>query len=591
MKKKNRKDDNNILQQSDFVGAEQFNDYNAPLPDSMRRKKRRKGSQREMPENTRMPEMAEAERRLQVQRQHQHELEYVRQQELAREQQVREQKRLEALRAEQERQMQIQHTQVQADDDDERRAGRITVSAVQSEAQEDSEPLAEQDEYLYQEYDDEPSFQYLSLKDGKISEADEDAGDIPDIDEDGGFDSAKAIKQKITPESATVTDIREERKKRRNLKHIKRLVIIGIIAAIGLGVYISSKYWIPKLEGILDEPHETIVNDGKAEGGNFPLKVAQSNITSITQCNDIMVTLDVNRVVFYKSNGEQLKSIAHNYSAPVIDVNEKKLVAYDNAGKSFQVMNKKGSVYTKKTDSPILMAKIGPNGYVGVVTQTEKYSAYVTFYDETGSEIYNWASGRRVTDLCFTDDGKGCCISTITSSGGKIDSTVYSVDFKDKEPLMTADLSDCLALRAMKMKNGDYWVVCDDRFVKLDESGKVISTAALKNQLVSFAMTDRYAAVYTQSVIGTHGTLTVYDCENEKEGANAEIDIQGKPKKVQISDSDIIAFSSKTVDCYDSKGNLLSTVNVSDNYVDCVYANKAVYLLGYRDINKMKFDT
>lgn len=587
MKKKNKNNDENILRRDDIVGAEQFNDYNAPLPDSVRRKKRRKGSQRELPQDTRMPEMAEAERRLQVQRQHQNELEYVRQQELAREQQVREQKRLQALREQQERQM--QQTRSDEEDEDEKlRAGRITVSAVEQQ------PEAEQDEYLYQEYDDEPSFKYLNLKDGKISETDEDAADIQGDDEDSddeGMDSAKAIRQKITPEGATVTDIRVERKKRRNLKHVKRLVIIGIIAAIGLGIYISSKYWIPKLEGILDEPHETIVNDGKAEGGNFPLKVAQSNITSITQCNDIMVTLDVNRVVFYKSSGEQLKTIAHNYSAPVIDVCEKKIVAYDNAGRSFQVMNKKGEVYTKKTDSPILLAKIGPGGYVGVVTQTEKYSAYVTFYDETGSEIYNWASGRRVTDLCFTDDGKGCCISTINSSGGKIDSTVYSVDFKDKEPLMTAELNDCVALRAMKMKNGDHWVVCDDRFIKLDEDGKVLASYAFKGELVSFAMTDRYAAVYTCSVVGTHGTLTVFDCENDKDGANAEIDIQGKPKKVQISDSDIIAFSSKTVECYDAKGNLLSTVNVSDNYVDCVYANKAVYLLGYRDINKMKFDT
>ena len=278
MKKKNKNNDENILRRDDIVGAEQFNDYNAPLPDSVRRKKRRKGSQRELPQDTRMPEMAEAERRLQLQRQHQNELEYVRQQELAREQQVREQKRLQALREQQERQM--QQTRSDEEDEDEKlRAGRITVSAVEQQ------PEEEQDEYLYQEYDDEPSFKYLNLKDGKISETDEDAADIQGDDEDSddeGMDSARAIRQKITPEGATVTDIREERKKRRNLKHVKRLVIIGIIAAIGLGIYISSKYWIPKLEGILDEPHETIVNDGKAEGGNFPLKVAQSNITSIT---------------------------------------------------------------------------------------------------------------------------------------------------------------------------------------------------------------------------------------------------------------------------------------------------------------------
>lgn len=592
---KNKKDkDKNLITGSDFVGAEQFNDYNAPLPDSMRRKKRKKGKNaevRQMPDNTRMPEMQQAEQRMRQRRQ---ELEYMRQQELARQAEEREQRRLESLRQaqlEQEKSQQSQQEQFTAESDD--KAGRITVTSVPAQELESSEPPIEQDEFLYQEYDDEPSFKYLNLRDGKISEADEEAEDIPDEqdDEPEEEETQRAISQKITAETAAVTDIREERKKQKSAKLIKTLVAFGIVAALGLTAFITSKYWIPKLEGILDKPHDTIVNDGKEEGGNFPLNVAQSNITSITQCNDIMVTLDVNRVVFYKSNGEQLNSIAHNYSSPVIDVSEKKIVAYDNAGKSFQVMNKKNTVYTKKTDNPILMAKIGPNGYVGVVTQTEKYSAYVTFYDETGAEIYNWASGRRVVDITFNESGNGCCISAISSSGGKIDSTIYSIDFKDKEPLMTATVSDSIVLSAKKMNNGDYWAVCDNKMVKLDSSGKLLQSFALKNELVSFALSERYAAIYTGSVTGTHGTLEIYDCENESDSANAVKDIQGKPKKLQISGSDVIVFNDKTVECYDAKGNLLATANVARNYVDCVYANNAVYLLGYRDINKIKFDT
>ena len=81
--KNNSNNDKNRINGSDFVDAQQFNDYNAPLPDSMRRKKRRKGKKgerMEMPDNTRMPEMSEAERRIRMQRQRRDELEYVRQQ-------------------------------------------------------------------------------------------------------------------------------------------------------------------------------------------------------------------------------------------------------------------------------------------------------------------------------------------------------------------------------------------------------------------------------------------------------------------------------------------------------------------------------
>ena len=99
--KDNNTNDNNRINGSDFVDAEQFNAYNAPLPDSMRKKKRRKGKKGErfeMPDDTRMPEMSEAERRVRLQRQRRDELAYVRQQELARQQEVREQKRLASLR-------------------------------------------------------------------------------------------------------------------------------------------------------------------------------------------------------------------------------------------------------------------------------------------------------------------------------------------------------------------------------------------------------------------------------------------------------------------------------------------------------------
>ena len=53
----------------------------------------------------------------------------------------------------------------------------------------------------------------------------------------------------------------------------------------------------------------------------------------------------------------------------------------------------------------------------------------------------------------------------------------------------------------------------------------------------------------------------------------------------------MIVFNDKTVESYDISGAKLATANVSQSYVDFVYVDKAVYLMGYRDINKIKFDT
>lgn len=583
--------------------ADEFNEYNVPMPDSMKRKKKKKASSGyENIPDTRMPERAEAERRLQRQREQLETLEYVRKQELAREAEVRQQKLM------RERELMAQQMQSgQTSEDTDAQPGKITVTSIQPDDFRQIQPFEAESEIS--DYDDDtPSFTYLRMKDGKISEqtVDDDYDDFEEnddeyrerilqsfdeSDDEQDGDAQRKISQKVTPETATVTDIRQERKKEKTRKHLKRLIALLIVAILGLTAFLTSKWWIPKLEGILDKPHKTIVNDGKTEGGNFPLKISQSGISDITQCSDIMVTLDGNKVVFYKDDGSQLSAVPHNYGSPVLDVCAKKIVVYDNAGKSFQVLNKKGTVYSKKTDNPILMAKIGSNGYVAVVTQTEKYSAFVTVYDETGTEIYTWASGRRVVGICFNEDGKGCCISAIASSGGKINSVVYSVKFDSKQAVMTSSPIDSLVLQARLTKNGKYWVVGDDRFIVLDSNGNTLYTYEYSTSLVSFDLSDRYAAVYTDSVTRTHGIVTMFDCESDDDKPCLQKDLQGRPAKVQLDDSTVIVFTDKTVECYDSKGNQLATANITAGYVDIVYADKAVYLMGYREINKIKFET
>ena len=228
---------------------------------------------------------------------------------------------------------------------------------------------------------------------------------------------------------------------------------------------------------------------------------------------------------------------------------------------------------------------------VTVLTQTEKDTAFITVYDDMGSVIYTWSSGRRVIDINFCDDGKGCCISTISSSGGKIDSAVYSVMFDSREPVMTCTLEDSFVLRTQKLSSGGYIMVCDNCVIGVDGNGNQTGRFDFKDQPVSFGNSEKYTVLYTKAVTGTHGTLMIFDNNSGSVQPTVTQDIQGEPRKVQLDGSTVIAFSDKFVESYDVDGSKLATAQVSRNYVDCVYANKAVYLMGYRDINKIKFDT
>ena len=610
MSKKNKMENRDRRSPQGFVGAEEFNSYNVPMPESVHRKRRRKPraqTQQTQRVNAVMPEIQEAQRKREIHKQRLEELDYVRRAELAREAEAERHRRMQELlrQRELEAQKQAQSGQQQGPDEYEKNQERITLTSSpqeprQQQGEQDGDGY-EQEEMLYQQYGDEqPSFKYLKFKDGKISE--DNGQDLEQDTEQDQIeemvdrlkeeeDRSRNISQQITPESGNVTDIREERKKEKNRRLIKRLVVLGIILALGITAYATHKKWLPKLEGFFEKPHETIVNDGVEEGGNFPLRISQSGISSITQCGGVMVSLDGKRIIFYNPDGSQIKAVAHNYGSPVIDVSEKKILAYDNSGRNFQVLTRKNVVYTKKTDNPILLAKIAPNGYAAVLTQTEKDAAFVTIYDDMGSVIYTWSSGRRVVDINFCDQGLGCCISTISSSGGKIDSSVYSVMFDSREPVMTCTLADSFVLRTQKLSGGGYIMICDNSVIGVDGNGNQTQRFDFKDQPVSFANSEKYTALYTKSVTGTHGTLMIFDNNSGSVQPTVTQDIQGEPRKIQLEDSTVIAFSSKFVESYDVGGSKLATAQVSRSYVDCVYANKAVYLMGYRDINKIKFDT
>ena len=97
-----------------------------------------------------MPERREAERRLRRQREQLETLEYIRGRELAREQEVIQQKRIQELMRERDEQ-----------------SGRMTVTEIEPPEKDD----AQQDipDTVYYE-DDKPSFTYLKMQDGRISE-------------------------------------------------------------------------------------------------------------------------------------------------------------------------------------------------------------------------------------------------------------------------------------------------------------------------------------------------------------------------------------------------------------------------------------
>ncbi len=398
--------------------------------------------------------------------------------------------------------------------------------------------------------------------------------------------------EKPVEEISNVTDIRAARKKEKKKKLYKKIAAIAVVVAFGVGVYASREVWVPKLEGILDRPHATIVNDGKKESGNFPLTFDESSVNVIKQLSDGIVRVDDRNITFYDESGNKISDNSHNFANPVVRTSGKRVLVYDNGGNSFRVLNKKGELLSKDIDQSILLAEIAPDSTVAVVTQTEKYAAVLTVYDSSGAEIYQWSSSRRILDISFDKDGSGCCISTFSSSSGALRSVIYHVTFDSTEEKMKSEQLETLAVAVQRNDNGDYWVVGDTSFYKLDSNGKILLQYEYPDELSDFAMTDTTAAVAFEGIQRKTGTLAVFRSDSDGDKPDSVVYTQsGKPKKMTAENKKIILLSEDNIEAYDSAGNLLATAAVSSEYLDFVYLNDSVYFLGLREINKIAFET
>ena len=400
----------------------------------------------------------------------------------------------------------------------------------------------------------------------------------------------KKKKQKNDDENVIkMSDIRKQRNKLKRINFLKKLLIILIIVALGLIAYLTKDMWVYKLEGILDRPNETIVNDGKTKKGNFPIEINSSSVNSIEVLGNNIVTADQSKIYIYDENGNSVNSFVHNLGSPIVKVAGKRILAFDNGGNIFKVYNKSEESYSKNLkENKILMAEISQIGYTAVVVSTEKYPACMIVYDKNGAEIYRWSSANRIMDISFDGNSNGCFISTFNSENGVIQSQIHYVKFDEATEQIKSEKLNTLVLDTFENNNGDIWAVGDDKFYKLDDEGKILLEYEYSNELVSYDLNEYSAAVVVKN--GRAGSMTsIFDSDSDEDKPRDVKSDNGTPKKVVLSKNRVMVLCDRAAEAYDFKGNRTATAEVSSDYTNFEYLNDAVYFLGYRDINKIEF--
>lgn len=394
-----------------------------------------------------------------------------------------------------------------------------------------------------------------------------------------------------------VTDVsmlRKNKKKKKALSFLKKLIIVAAAAGAVAAVVFTKDLWYPKLDGILTKiPAKE--NSAELAKGDFPISIEGGASYSLLPLDSSIAIADDSHFFVYNEDGSMIYSAQHTFSRPIMTAFNKKALLYDLGGKSFGLYSKYKNVYSKSTEEPILLARLGNNDIAAVVTKSEKYPSALMVYDSAGKNIFNYRSVSRIIDVTFNSDSSGCYITTIGTNGGFIVSRILyyrfdKVDFDDKGnpvPVWQTDDLQTLALSVRLFGENNIIMFGDTMCAYYDESGNFTDSYEYKRQLVDYSSEAGIAALLFKNDERRSSELVTIDCT---EGTISEKNLGYEVLNVQVSGNTVYMQSREGIESCTAGGEPLSSVKLETDYNDFCRVGNYIYLLGYDEINRIDYN-
>ena len=401
--------------------------------------------------------------------------------------------------------------------------------------------------------------------------------------------AARAAAQQQEEAAIDMDDFRRARSMLKSRKRLKKLIIVLILVIIAAAVYYTRGLWVPKLEGILDKPHETVVNDGTVQSGYFPIDVS-GTASQISRLDGSLIYVDNGHIYTYDQNGKLRNTDYHSFGNPVLDTNGKRMLLFDNKASGFKLYNKSGEMFEKRVDGTILYGKLAENGNVLIVSEDDKYTVSLAVYDKNGTVIYNWQNGDRIVNASFTDGGDGIVVTTFDIISGSTESRVSYCDITKSGSVITCSGIEGLAVAAFRNKSGNIWALTRNDLLLYSDAGLLLTSCQLDTDVTHYDFCEDCACICIEGVGHNTEKTFIFDSSDKTLTPVQPAEPVSGVKRIRCFDGIAFVLGSGKLDAYAPDGSLVSTAAVTDEHNDFVYIDEAVFLVGKRSINKIVFE-
>ena len=291
--------------------------------------------------------------------------------------------------------------------------------------------------------------------------------------------------------------------------------------------------------------------------GSYPVDISGGTVLkSVSNDSHYYVLTDTN-ITAYSNNGKILFNELHGFSNPIISTTSTRALVYDQGGKSVNIYNLKGSIYTLQTEKEIITASISQNGDFAIATHSDSYASVATVYNSNFKVVYTWNSAKDiVNNVLVNPKGDMLAVSTINAVSGQYSSKISILDFESADPLHTLDLGNSLPLTIENTAKG-ISIICDNKYKFLNWSKFTTSEILVSGEINSFRNSKNgLLLMVNRANDRSDNTIVLVSKKGEK---ISEFKINNLITDIQYNKGRVYTVSDTEINIYDKDGNVLKT--------------------------------
>jgi len=224
-------------------------------------------------------------------------------------------------------------------------------------------------------------------------------------------------------------------------------------------------------------------------------------------------------VTYLNPVGKEELSVKAAFSNPALQVNDKRMLAFDIGGKSLLLTSDYSVVLNRTTESAIINARLNERNWFTLVTNDKGYKSGLTVCNDHGDEVFRWQTSESyITDADVAPDCRNLVATSFKYSEGEIVSKLVCYGFDSKEPLWQADLGGEYAVAVNFLDNDRICVLTDSGLVFVNAKGETTSRYDFGGMTLK-AFSDKgngfIAMMFTRNRVGSMNLIVNLDYSGE----------------------------------------------------------------------------